>query len=37
METILLALLTFSFITVISIDTFQKRRNFLAQGKAPNE
>ncbi len=37
METILLALLSFSFITMISIDTRKKRRNFLAQGKATNE
>ncbi len=33
METIILTLLTFSFITVISIDTFQKRQKLLAKSK----
>ena len=33
METIVLPLLTFSFVVVVSIDTLQKRRKFLAQGK----
>ncbi len=33
METIILGLLIFSFIIIISIDTAQKRRNFLDESK----
>ena len=37
MEFTILILLTISFIIVISIDTRQKRRKFLAQDKLLNE
>jgi hypothetical protein len=37
MELPILILLTISFISVISIDTRQKRRRFLAQDKLLNE
>jgi hypothetical protein len=33
METIILGLMIFSFITVIAIDSTQKRRRFPTQGK----
>jgi hypothetical protein len=33
METIILTLLTLAFITVVSIDTLQKRRKFRAQNR----
>jgi len=33
METIILGLMIFGLIIIISIDTIQKRRNFMGEGK----